>query len=106
MNMHMAKLKLLTLSFLMVIYTTETHGAAPIYPLVSYRCNPDADIIMLTNSLINSEEGASYKYSDEKGTYSPWDLVEISRKAEGTRIVRTKKIQYKSPLRRFHRLQA
>ena len=32
------------------------------------------------------------QYSDEKGTYSPWNLVEIDRRPERTRIVKTKKI--------------
>jgi hypothetical protein len=71
---------------------SATYAADAIYPLVSYRCDPEADIITLTNTLLNSEEGATYQYSAEKGTYSPWDLVEINRKTEGTRIVRTKKI--------------
>ena len=90
--MLMAKLKLLMLLLLLAMYAIETYATETTYPLVTYRCNPEADIITLTNSLINSDEGASYQYSDKNGTYSPWDLVEINNKAEGTRIVRTKKI--------------
>ena len=90
--MLMAKLKLLTLFFIIAGYASATRATDVIYPLVTYKCDPEADIITLTNSLINSDEGASYQYSEEKGTYSPWDLVEINRQAEGTRIVRTKKI--------------
>jgi hypothetical protein len=72
---------------------TKANAASDtIYPLVSYKCNPEADIITLTNSLLKGEEGASYKYSDEEGTYSPWNLVEIDRRPDHTHIVRTKKI--------------
>jgi hypothetical protein len=63
-----------------------------IYPLITYKCDPEADIITLTNSLLKGDEGASYKYSDEDGTYSPWNMVEISQTTERTRIIKTKKI--------------
>lgn len=75
-----------------MVYMASVAAAETIYPLVTYKCNPEADIITLTNSLLQSDEGASYNYSDEDGTYSPWDLVEIDRRTERTRIVRTKKI--------------
>jgi len=73
-------------------YSAGISAAETIYPLVTYKCNPDDDIITLTNSLLKASEGASFKYSDEDGTYSPWDLVEITRKTKRTRIVRTNKI--------------
>jgi hypothetical protein len=90
--MVMTKLKSLLFSLLFAMYAAETYAAEISYPLVTYKCNPEADILTLTNSLINSDEGAGYEYSDKKGTYSPWDLVEINHKTERTRIVRTKKI--------------
>jgi len=67
-------------------------AADAIYPLVTYKCNPEADIITLTNSLLKSDEGATFSYSDEDGTFSPWNLVEIDRRPERTRIIRTQKI--------------
>ncbi len=78
--------------FISVAYSAGASAAETIYPLVTYKCNPVDDIITLTNSILKGEEGASYKYSDEDGTYSPWDLVEITRNTKRTRIVRTKKI--------------
>ena len=74
------------------MYMAGATAAEAIYPLVTYKCNTEADIITLTNSLLKSDEGAAFNYSDEDGTYSPWDLVEIDRRTERTRIVRTKKI--------------
>lgn len=91
-SMVMTKLRLLILLFVATAYAAGTSAAEVIYPLVTYKCNLEADIITLTNSLLKSNEGASFNYSDKDGTYSPWDLVEISRRAERTRIVRTKKI--------------
>jgi hypothetical protein len=88
----MTRLKLLALFFAANVYMAGAFASEAIYPLVTYKCNPDADIITLTNSLLKSSEGPGYQYSDEKGTYSPWDLVEINRRAEHTRIVKTKKI--------------
>lgn len=87
----MTKLKLL---IVLACYACVTNVLASetLYPLVTYKCDPKADIVTLTNSLLKSDEGAGYNYSDEDGTYSPWDLVEIDRSTERTRIVRTKKI--------------
>ncbi len=73
-------------------YSAGATAAETIYPLITYKCNSVDDIITLTNSLLKGDEGAAYKYSDENGTYSPWDLVEITHKTKRTRIVRTKKI--------------
>ncbi|NOQ87641.1 MAG: hypothetical protein GQ550_01850 [Gammaproteobacteria bacterium] len=88
----MTKRKILIFCIAVNIYVAGASATEVIYPLVTYKCNPEADIITLTNSLLKSDEGASYKYSDEDGTYSPWDLVEIDRRTERTRIVKTKKI--------------
>jgi len=88
----MTKLRLLTLFLIAITHATSLFAAETIYPLVTYKCNPEADIATLTNSLLKSDEGASYKYSDEEGTFSPWNLVEIDRSTERTRIVKTKKI--------------
>jgi len=88
----MTKLRLLILISSANAHVAGVSASEAIYPLVTYKCNPDSDIITLTNSLLKSSEGASYKYSDEDGTYSPWDLVEIDRREERTRIVKTKKI--------------
>ncbi len=75
------------------LYVSSASAVDTIYPLVTYKCNLESDIITLTNSLLKGNEGASFNYSDEDGTYSPWDLVEIDRDTARTRIVRTKKIK-------------
>lgn len=88
----MTRLKLSALFFATNVYMANAFASEAIYPLVTYKCNPEADIITLTNSLLKNSEGPGYQYSDEKGTYSPWNLVEINRRSEHTRIVKTKKI--------------
>jgi hypothetical protein len=94
----MTKLKVLIFSFAATAYMAGATAAETIYPLITYKCNVEADIITLTNSLLKSDEGAAFNYSDEDGTYSPWNLVEIDRRAEHTRIVKTKKIVKKCTL--------
>ena len=96
--MVMTKLKSLILFFAVTAYMAGAGAAEAIYPLITYKCNPEADIITLTNSLLKSDEGASFNYSDEDGTYSPWDLVEVDRRTDHTRIVKTKKITKKCTL--------
>ena len=94
----MTKLKVLILSIAATAYMAEATATEAIYPLITYKCNSEADIITLTNSLLKSDEGAAFNYSDEDGTYSPWNLVEIDRRAEHTRIVKTKKVVNKCTL--------
>ncbi len=88
----MTRLKVLALFFAASLYVAGASASEAVYPLVTYKCNPEADIITLTNSLLKNSEGPTYQYSDEKGTYSPWNLVEIDRRPERTRIVKTRKI--------------
>jgi hypothetical protein len=90
--MAMTKLGLLIFFCVTTAFAASVTAAEAIYPLVTYKCNPEADILTITNSLLKSDEGASYQYSDEDGTFSPWNLVEIDRRSERTRIVRTSKI--------------
>lgn len=76
-----------TLSGLMPVY-----AAKDFYPLITYKCDPEADILTITNSLLRGEAGASYKYTAENGTYSPWDMVETARQTDTTRIIKSSKV--------------
>jgi hypothetical protein len=60
--------------------------------LISYKCDTNADILTITNSLLKGEAGTNFNYSAEDGTYSPWDMVEIARKTDSTRIIKSSKI--------------
>lgn len=86
------KLRLIIVLSAATLYAASLSASEAIYPLVTYKCNPDADIITLTNSLLKGSEGASYNYSDKNGTYSPRNLVDIDQSTDRTRIIRTKKI--------------
>lgn len=96
----MSKLKSLIILLALTDVLSANNTGNTIYPLVSYDCDTDADILTLTNSLLSSEEGAGYKYSDEMGTYSPWNLVDIDRHQDRTHIVRTRKITKECALSR------
>ncbi|MBL4712236.1 MAG: hypothetical protein JKX75_07020 [Gammaproteobacteria bacterium] len=89
----MTNLKLFTLIFTSTVYITGAFASETIYPVVTYKCDVDADIITLTNSLLIGDAGAAFNYSDAEGTYSPWNLLEIDRSTTRTRIVKTKKIK-------------
>ena len=68
------------------------YAAKDFYPLITYKCDPEADILSITNSLLRGEAGASYKYSAENGTYTPWDMVETARMTDTTRIIKSSKV--------------
>ena len=48
-----------------------------INPLITYRCDTAADIIVITNSLLTPAEAQTFDFSDASGTYNPWDMVTI-----------------------------
>ena len=47
------------------------------YPLITYKCDPAKDILLITNTLLKDGKEKGFKYSDAEGTYSPWDMVTI-----------------------------
>ena len=77
---------------LLVNWITPAVASEALYPLISYECDPEADVLTITNSLLKGEKGASFRYSAEEGTYSPWDMVEIARRTDSTRIIKSTKI--------------
>lgn len=83
--------EIINITFVTITYVSSAFSADKIHPLVSFKCSPEADIVTLTNSLLRSEEAATFKYSDIEGTFS-WDLVEIDHSTERTRIVKTQKV--------------
>lgn len=86
--------KVLRLLMLLSMSQLWAQGAAAetMYPLITYKCNPGSDIITITNQLLTNDEGKTYHYSDDDGTYSPWSLVEIDRSLPSAKIVNTTKI--------------
>ena len=73
-------------------------GASPalayetFYPLIQYTCDKQADMAIVTNSLLKGGKGETFDYSDKDGTYSPWDMVEIDRKSGRPKIIKKSKI--------------
>ena len=73
-------------------WMTPAGAADALYPLITYKCDPDADVLTITNSLLKGEEGENFEFSAEDGTYSPWDMVEVARRTDSTRIIKSTKI--------------
>lgn len=63
----------LMLSCIGSVWSDETS----INPLITYRCDTESDIIIITNSLLSPEEAKTYDFNDANGTYSPWNLVTV-----------------------------
>ncbi|PCI08718.1 MAG: hypothetical protein COB77_01630 [Gammaproteobacteria bacterium] len=89
----MTYIRLFTFIFTSVVYVACASASETIYPVVTYKCDVEADIVTLTNSLLKGDEGATFNYSDTDGTYSPWNLLDIDRSTSRTRIVKTRKIK-------------
>ena len=71
---------------------TPVRAADTLYPLITYKCDADADVLTITNSLLRGEQGANFEFSVQDGTYSPWDMVEIARRTDSTRIIKSTKV--------------
>lgn len=78
----------ITTCFLLLVALLWNHSAYSepkenntkiINPLITYRCDASADIIVITNSLLTPEEAKVFQFKDYKGTFNPWDLVNIDR---------------------------
>jgi hypothetical protein len=83
---------LLLLLAVIMSWPGSAHAADAIYPLITYKCDSAADVLTITNSLLKGDKGANFKYSAEDGTYSPWDMVEIARRTDSTRIIKSSKV--------------
>ena len=83
---------LLTVLAIALNWAVPAGAADDLYPLISYKCDTNADILIITNSLLRGDAGANYRYSAENGSYSPWDMVEIARETDSTRIIKSSKI--------------
>ena len=82
----------LILFVVVITWNAAAHAAETVYPLITYECDSHADILTITNSLLKGGKGANFKYSAEDGTYSPWDMVEIARETDSTRIIKSTKV--------------
>ena len=69
-----------------------------INPLITYRCDTAANIIVITNSLLTASEAVTFDFSDVRGTYNPWDLVEIDHVKKKTSPISNSKIIKKCKL--------
>ena len=73
-------------------WVTPAFAAEALYPLITYKCDTEADVLSITNSVLKGNKGANFKYSAEDGTYSPWNMVEIARDTDSTRIIKSSKV--------------
>jgi hypothetical protein len=61
-------------------------------PLLTYACDTQADTITVTNSLLKGNEARTYRFSDELGTYNPWDLVDVDSSSSHPKITARRKL--------------
>ena len=72
-------LKTIIYSLLLMLSCIESvwSETKSINPLITYRCDTESDVIIITNSLLSPEAAKSYDFSDANGTYNPWNLVTV-----------------------------
>ena len=60
------------------------------YPIITYTCDKEADVLKIKNEVKWGDAGKNFNFSEEGGTYNPWNWVEMQDKGE-RRLVRHKK---------------
>lgn len=85
----------LPMAMLLAMLSPQLHAVdqETLYPLIEYSCDQQADIAVVTNSLLKGEQGRNYQYSEELGRYNPWDLVEIDNSGGKARIESERRIE-------------
>ena len=61
------------------------------YPFITVKCDTEADVLTITNALLKDEKGVMPNENDADDRYSPWDMVEIARRSDSTRIIKSTK---------------
>ena len=74
-----------------LFWMTAAGASDTMFPLITLKCDADADVLTITNTLLESGSDAAFDYSAEDGRYSPWDMVEVARETDSTRIIKSTK---------------
>lgn len=61
------------------------------YPLITLKCDAEADVLTITNALQKDEKGIMSNEIDADHSYSPWDMVDVARRTDSTRIIKSTK---------------
>jgi hypothetical protein len=61
------------------------------YPLITVKCDAEADVLTITNALLQDEKGVISNDKEADQRFSPWDMVEIARRTDSTRIIKSTK---------------
>ena len=72
-----SKITLLVSLFGFSSLSASTDFTKDVHPLITYKCDTEKDILLVTNILLKDGKEKNFQYSDSDGTYSPWDMVEI-----------------------------
>lgn len=60
------------------------------YPIITYSCDKDKDVLKIKNEVKWNEAGKNFAFSVKNGTYNPWDWVTIEDR-NGRRLTRQNK---------------
>ena len=69
--------------------------ADTMYPVITYLCDSQADVIKIKNEVKWNEEGQAVQYSDAEasGVYNPWNWVNIEDRPPRKLVSETKQIE-------------
>ncbi|MCW9013482.1 MAG: hypothetical protein OQL06_06830 [Gammaproteobacteria bacterium] len=88
----MKGLHILALVIFLCLYQA-TAIAEQSYPIITYTCDAEKDLLKIKNEVKWGDQGKNFPYSDEQGTYNPWEWVAF-REREGRRLLsESKKIE-------------
>ncbi|HEY9053164.1 MAG TPA: hypothetical protein VIQ03_16570 [Gammaproteobacteria bacterium] len=85
--------KVLLLLLCIGVLLNGPSALAAIYPVITYTCDSDEDILKIKNEVKYDDEGKNFVYSVKDGTYNPWDWVSIVDRGERRLVSQNKQIE-------------
>ena len=83
--------KLALLFFATLFQVTTLAAVDKPHPLITVKCDAEADVLTITNALLKDEKGVKSNEIDADHSYSPWDMVDVARRTDSTRIIKSTK---------------
>jgi hypothetical protein len=72
-------------------WTNSARAVENVHPLIILKCDTEADVLTITNSLKRGDKGADFDFAAGDDTYSLWDMVTVARTTDSTRIIKSTK---------------
>jgi len=80
---------LISICLLFIVSWSVSADSSRAWPIITFTCDKSKNEVKLKNEIKWGEKGERFPFSEEQGTYNPWELVEMEDR--GTRTLVSEK---------------